>query len=146
MITAKLKQILTDSGCTFVLYESDKIANLFTDQAKQYEVIGLILQINELDLEVKANAIHEHYNPLYIEILQQVRLEDQADNNETKLQMLLDKCKEVILRIINDAEFKTILPVHPSKVLETKYDANVIGWSMPFNLYYLKNENKNPCL
>jgi hypothetical protein len=29
MITAKLKQILTDSGCTLVLYEQDKLANGF---------------------------------------------------------------------------------------------------------------------
>lgn len=146
MITSKLKTILTSSGCTLVLYEQDKLANLLTDQSDQNDTIGLILQINEIDLEVKANAIPEHYNPLYIEILQQVRLEDAADNNETKFQVLLDKCKEIILRLIADAEFKTILPVHLTKIQETKYDANVIGWSMPLDLYYLKNENKNPYL
>jgi hypothetical protein len=146
MITSKLKTILTDSGCTLVLYEQDKLANLLTDRSDQNDIIGLILQINEIDLEIKANAIPEHYNPLYIEILGQVRLEDAAANNETKLQALLDKCKEVILRLIADAEFKTILPIHLTKIIETKYDANVIGWSMPLNLYYLKNENKNPCL
>jgi len=146
MITDKLKTILTTSGCTLVLYESDKLANILTDQSDQNDIIGLILQINEVDLEVKANAIPEHYNPLYIEILQQVKLEDTADNNEVKFQSLLDKCKEVVVRVIADAEFKTILPMHLTKIQETKYDANVIGWSMPFNLYYLHNEIREPCI
>jgi len=146
MITAKLKTILTDSGCTLVLYESDKLANILTDQSDQNDIIGLILQINEVDLEIKANAIPEHYNPLIIEILQQVKLEDTADNNEIKFQALLDKCKEVIVRIIADAEFRTITPMRLTKIQETKYDANVIGWSMPFDLYYLHNEIREPCL
>jgi hypothetical protein len=146
MVTTKLKNILTASGCTLVLYEQDKLANLKTDQSDQNDIIGLILQINEVDLEIKANAIPEHYNPLYIEILQQVRLEDAADNNEVKFQMLLNKCKEIIVRVIADAEFKTIQPMHLTKVLENKYDANVIGWSIPFNLYYLHNEERVPCI
>jgi len=146
MVTDKLKAILTASGCTLVLYESDKLANILTDQSDQNDIIGLVLQINEVDLEIKANAIPEHYNPLVIEILQQVKLEDTADNNEIKFQALLDKCKEVIVRVIADAEFKTILPMHLTKIQETKYDANVIGWSMPFDLYYLHNEIREPCL
>ena len=146
MVTDKLKAILTASGCTLVLYESDKLANILTDQSDQNDIIGLVLQINEVDLEIKANAIPEHYNPLVIEILQQVKLEDTADNNEIKFQALLDKCKEVIVRVIADAEFKTILPMHLTKIQETKYDANVIGWSMPLDLYYLHNEIREPCL
>jgi len=146
MITAKLKTILTASGCILVLYESDKLANILTDQSNQNDIIGIILQINEIDLDIKANAIPEHYNPLVIEILQQVELEDTADNNEIKFQALLDKCKEIIVRVIADAEFKTILPMHLTKIQETKYDANVIGWSMPFDLYYLHNEIREPCL
>jgi len=146
MITSKLKTILNASGCTLVLYEQAQLANLKTDQSNQFDIIGLILQLNEIILEVKANAIIEHYNPLYIEVLQQVRLEDDADNNEVQFQFLLDKCKEIILRLIADAEFKTITPVRPVKILESKYDANVIGWSLPLDLYYLRNENKEPCL
>jgi hypothetical protein len=146
MITAKLKQILIDSGCSLVLYEQDKLANLYTDQSDQFDIIGLILQPNELTLEVKANAIHEHYNPLTIEVLQQVRLEDQADNNEVKLQALLDICKQIIVRIIATAEFKSQAPYTVIKIPENKYDANVIGWAMSLNMYYLLNENRNPCL
>lgn len=146
MITAKLKTILADSGCTLVLYEQDKLANLYADRSDQFDTVGIIFQQNDLMLEVKANAIHEHYNPLNIDIVKQVRPEDKAEHNEVTLQELLDVCKEIIVRLIADAEFKTITPVNVTKVLETKYDANVIGWSMPLNLYYLKNENRDPCL
>jgi len=146
MITAKLKTILTASGCTLVLYEQDRLANLYTDQSDQNDIIGLITQLNSMTLEVRANAIHEHYAPLYIEVLQQVRLEDAADNNEVKLQALLNICKEIIVRIIADAEFKSLKPVPVEKILETKYDANVIGWVMTLDLYYLLNENREPCL
>jgi hypothetical protein len=146
MITAKLKQILIDSGCTLILYEQAQLANLKTDRSDQFDVIGLIIQPNEVILEVRANAILEHYNPLFIEVLQQVRLEDEADNNETKLQALLDICKEIIVRLIATAEFKTQVPYVVGKIPENKYDANVIGWTMPMNLYYLKNENRDLCL
>lgn len=146
MITSKLKTILSDSGCTFVLYEQDKLANLYVDRAHPIDVIGLIFQPNDLTLEIKANAIAEHYNPLIVEILQQVRLEDKAEHNEVQFQELLDICKEVIVRIIADAEFKHIDAFSVTKILETKYDANVIGWSMPLNLYYLHNESREPCL
>ena len=93
MITATLKTILTASGCTLVLYEQAQLANLYTDQSDQNDIIGLVTQLDSLVLEVKANAIAEHYNPLYIEISQQVKLEDAADNNEVKLQALMDICK-----------------------------------------------------
>jgi hypothetical protein len=146
MITAKIKQILIDSGCTLVIYEQDKLANLYTDRSDQFDITGVIMQQNDVILEVRANAIAEHYNPLTIDVIQQVRLEDAADNNEAKLQALLDVCKEIIVRLIADAEFKTLLPVTVVKVLETKYDANVIGWTLPLNLYYLKNELRDPCL
>jgi len=146
MITVKLKTILTDSGCTFVLYEQAQLANLYVDRAHPIDIVGLILQQNDVTLEVKANAIAEHYNPLYIEILQQVRLEDKAENNEVQFQELLDICKEVIVRIIADAEFRHLDAFMATKILETKYDANVIGWSMPLNLYYLHNETREPCL
>jgi len=146
MITAVFKTILTSSGCTLVLYEQSQLANLYTDQSDQNDIIGLITQLDSLLLEVRANAIAEHYNPLYIEISQQVKLEDAADNNEVKLQALMDICKQVIVRVIAEATFKTVLPIPINKIYESKYDANVIGWIMSFDLYYLKNENRNPCL
>lgn len=146
MITTKLKTILTASGCTLVLYEQQQLANLYTDQSDQLDVVGLILQPPEILLEVRANAIAEHYAPITIEILQQVSLEDNADNNEVQLQALLDICKQIIVRAIHEAEFKTITPVAATRILQSKYDANVIGWSIPLNLYYYNNETRVPCL
>ena len=146
MITAKLKQILTDSGCNLVIYEQARLANLYTDQSDQFDVVGLIVQPDDVVLEVKANAIMEHYNPLIIEVMQQVRMEDEADNNETKLQNLLDICKEIIVRLIAEATFKTLMPVRVTKITERRYDANVIGWTIPLDLTYLLNETRKPCL
>jgi hypothetical protein len=97
-------------------------------------------------LEVKANAILEHFPPIVIEVIQQVELEGAADDNEVKLQALLDVCKKIILYLIDSEDYKQIKAMTVTKIQETKYDANVIGWSMPLDLYYLKNENKNPCL
>ena len=145
MIAETLKTVLTDSGCTYVLYESDKLANLVTDQATQDDIIGLIVQPNSVNLVVKANAILEQYPPYYVEILKQVRLEDTAENNEVVLQQLLDICKQIIVRLIDLELFKTIQPLKVDKILENKYDANVIGWSMPLDLTYLLNENREPC-
>ena len=146
MITTKLKQVLADSGCTLVLYDQQQIVNLFTDRSDQFDTVGIIIQPDVITLEVRANAIAEHYNPLIIEVVKQVRLEDKAELNETKLQECLDTCKEIIVRLIALAEFKTILPVNAVRILESKYDANVIGWSINLNLYYLLNETRKPCL
>ena len=146
MITTLLKQILVDSGCSLVLYEAKELANLLTDQSNQIDLIGLILQLDSVTLETKANALPEHYPNLTIKILKQVRLEDTADNNEVSYQECLDTCKEIIVRLIASAQVKHFPSPTLTKILETKYDANVIGWSMPLDLYYLKNEGKDPCL
>lgn len=146
MITSTLKQVLTDAGCALVIYESDRIANLKTDKSNQLDIVGLIIQPNEITLEVKANAIIEHFNTLFVEVFQQVELEDAADINEAKLQECLDVCKQIIVRLIATGQFKHITSVTLMKIQETKYDANVIGWSMPLNLYWYKNENREPCI
>jgi len=146
MITDKLKTVLTDSGCTLVIYDQSQLVNLFTDQSDMLDVVGVIIQPDTITLEVRANAIHEHYNPLVVEILQQVRVEEKAEFHEAKLQECLDICKQIIVRLIGMAEFKTLQPVTAIRVLESKYDANIIGWSIALNLYYLLNETRVPCL
>jgi hypothetical protein len=146
VITTLLKQILVDSGCSLVLYESSQLANLLTDQSNQTDKIGLILQLDSVILETKANALPEHYPNLTIEILEQVRLEDTADSNEIAFQECLDTCKEIITRLIASGQVKHFVSPTLTKILEPKYDANVIGWSMPLDLYYLFNEGKDPCL
>jgi hypothetical protein len=145
MIADTLNTVLTESGCTYVLYESDKIANLVTDEGTQDDIIGLIIQPNSVNLVVRANAIMEQYPPYYVEIMKQVRLEDTADNNEVVLQQLLDICKEIIVRLIALKSFKKVMPLKVDKIPENKYDANVIGWSMPLELTRLLNENREPC-
>ena len=145
MITTLLKQILTDSGCTLVLYESKELANLLTDQSNHIDRIGLVLQLDTVMLETAANAFPEHYPNLTIEVLKQVRLEDLAENNEVTFQECLDTCKEIIVRLIASQQVKHFPSPTLVKILETKYDANCIGWAMPLDLYYLKNEGKDPC-
>lgn len=146
MITDKLKTVLTDSGCTLVIYDQSQLVNLFMDQSDMLDVVGVIVQPDTIILEVKANAIHEHYNPLVIEVCQQVRAEEKAEFHELKLQECLDICKQIIVRLIGMTEFKTITPVTAIRVLESKYDSNIIGWSIALNLYYLLNETRVPCL
>jgi hypothetical protein len=146
MITSTLKQILIDAGCTLVLYESDKIANLKTDKSDQFDIVGLIIQPNQVTLEVKANSIIGRFNPFYIEIFQHVELEDAADVNEIRLQECLDVCKQIIVRLIATGQFKKLQSVTLTKIQETKYDANVIGWALPLDLYWYKNENREPCI
>jgi len=142
MIISKLKTICTTAGCTLVIYESKELANLLTDQSHQYDTIGLIIEPTTMTFEVKANAILKHYPPIIIEVLQQVRLEDLADNKETLLQDLLSVCEKIIYALIDAGEYKKLVPLTLTKILETRYDANCVGWSMPLELTYLLNENK----
>jgi spore maturation protein CgeB len=143
---------LIAAGCEEVFYEADKLANVKMDESHQVKIIALILQPNQITLNVKANAIQEQYLPESIEILQQVRLEDNAMNNEVILNNLCEMCKKFIYKIIEfsqdstmDATFAKITSMTIYKVIENKYDANVIGWSMPLNLIYLFNETKPFC-
>jgi len=78
MITDKLKTILTDSGCTLVIYDQSQLVNLYTDQSNQLDMVGVNIQPDSITLEVRGNAIHDHYNPWIIEVLQQVRVEEKA--------------------------------------------------------------------
>ncbi len=144
MITDKLKSALTTSGCTLVLYESDKLAGIITDQTKQSDIVGLIIQPNTLKLEVKGNSIHEHYPPIVVEIMKQVKPEDTAENNESTLRDLIEICKAFISALVVSGDFKKIQSVEITKIQETRYDANVIGWIIPLDLYLL--ENNNNCL
>jgi len=141
MIASTLKTILTASGCTLVLYEASQLMNLLTDQSDQDDIIGLVLEPNEIILEVKGNGVSEHYLPHTVEILQQVDLESLAEDNEAKLDNLLEIAKAFIMAVIASGSFKKVESIIASKVLQSKYDANVIGWSLPMNLFLLENVN-----
>jgi hypothetical protein len=142
MITATLKTALTSAGCTLVLYESQQLANLLTDQTLHDDIVGLILQPVDITLEVKANAILEHYPPIRIEIMKQVRLEDSAENHEAALDAILAVAKSFIKNVILSGQFKKVISITVSKILETRYDANLIGWSLPLDLQLIEN---TPC-
>ncbi len=146
MITETLKQVVSDSGCTIVIYEQRQIVNLRTDIGIPSDIIGVIVQPDNGVLEVHANSIQEHWNPLYIEVLKQITsMEEPADDHEAMLQTLLDICKQIITRLIITAEFKKVTPVRINKIVESKYDANLIGWVMTLDLYYLENRVNVPC-
>ena len=142
MITI-LKTALTTAGCNLVLYESDKIAGVITDQTKQDNVLGLILEPNSMTYEVKGNGVHHHYPPVVVEILKQARLEDSAENNKATFKLIEGICDKFIQALIKTGSFKKIGSITASKVLESRYDANLIGWSLPLDLFYL--ENKENC-
>ena len=146
MITETLKQVISDSGCTIVIYEQRQIVNLRTDIGVPTDVIGVIVQPDNGVLEVHANSIQEHWNPLYIEVLKQINnIEESADDHEAMLQTLLDICKQIITRLIMTTEFKKVISVRINKIIESKYDANLIGWVMTLDLYYLENRVNVPC-
>jgi hypothetical protein len=139
MITSILKTALTTAGCTSVLYESDKLAGVITDQPNQADIIGLILQPNTMTFEVKGNGVHHHYPPVVIEIMKQVKMEDIAENNETTLTDLTLICDKFILALIKTGSFKKITSFTASKIPENKYDANILGWSLPLDLFAIEN-------
>lgn len=145
MITPIIRQILIDSGCTMVVYESENLSNIHMDRSDQADIIGHVIQPDQMTLEVKANSILEHYAPYYIEVMQQVKSEDTADNNELILEAMKEICKQVIVRVIMLSEFKSLTSTTLTKITERRYDANVLGWRMPMDLTFLKNETKYPC-
>lgn len=142
MITNDLKTLLSAAGCTLVLYESDKLAGIITDQANQNHILGLIIQPNEVELIPAGTGIRRHYPPITVEIMKQVRPEDTAENNEATLEALFGIVEKFYLSLMNGT-FKKLGRVTVVKIQETKYDANMIGWMIPLDLTH--NENKTSC-
>jgi len=135
-----LQVLLLDSGCTFVPYETDNLSNIRTDESTPADVVGLVIQPNEVVLQVKANAITEQ--PIItVEILKQVRPEDLTYNDESTLEDLLIICKTFIYKAIASKIFLKVKDVTITKIKESKYDANLIGWSIPINWVMIKNED-----
>jgi len=143
MIKDLLTTALTTAGCTKILYESDKLAGITSDQIEPSDIVGYIIEPNNLTFDVKSNGILRTYSPHYVEILAQVKTEDTAVNNEVLLESLASIAEKFIYQLVTSGKFKKITSVQSSKVLENKYDANVIGWSLPLQLNYL--EMKENC-
>ena len=138
-----LEALLINAGCTLVLYETDNLSNIRTDESKPADIIGLVVQPNQMSLQVKANAITER-PILTVEILQQVRPEDLVYHNEHILENLLEVVKLFIYKAIDAGIFHKILDITLDKVTERKYDANVIGWSIPLTWILIENEDHCP--
>jgi hypothetical protein len=136
---SNLKALLQTAGCTLILYESDKLANILTDQSDQNDVIGLILQPNSMTFEVKGNGVHHHYPPVVVEIMKQVQLEDSAENNEATLKSIELICDKFIYGLTKAGSYKKITSITASKIQENRYDANLLGWSLPLDLYLIEN-------
>lgn len=142
MIRTQLQTALTAAGCTLVLYESTQLANITLDPSKPADIIGMVLEPETLVLLTGGNSIAEQYPPTVVEILKQVRPEDTAVNNEQTLQELLTTAKAFIYQLVRGGGFAKIPNVPASKILESRYDANVIGWALQLTLKPLTNENK----
>jgi hypothetical protein len=136
---SNLKSILQTAGCTLILYESDKLANIVTDQSTQNDIIGLILQPNSMTFEVKGNGVHHHYPPVVVEIMKQVHLEDSAENNEATLKAIELICDKFIYGLTKAGVYKKITSISASKIQENRYDANLLGWALPLDLYLIEN-------
>ena len=143
MIKDLLTTALTTAGCTKILYESDKLAGITSDQIEQTDIIGYIIEPNTLTFDVKSNGVQRIYSPHYVEIIAQVKPEDTAVNNEVLLGSLALIAEKFIYQLVISGNFKKITSVQAEKVQESKYDANVIGWSLPLQLNYL--EMKENC-
>lgn len=135
-----IEALLINSGCTSVIYETDNLSNVRTDESVELDILGLVVQPNQMLLQVKANAITEQ-PILTVEVLQQVRPEDLEYHNEHVLEDLLVICKTFIYKAIASGIFHKITNVTLTKVLESKYDANLIGWSIPIDWVLIKNED-----
>jgi len=142
MITTILKAAATAAGCNQVVYESDKLSNLITDQSLQGNIFCLILQANNLRFNCIGNGVREHYPSIQVEIMLQVNLENKAENNEAVLDNLKESCKEFIWQLIESGSFQKITEVPCEKIQENKYDANMLGWSMTLDLTYIQNSNQ----
>jgi hypothetical protein len=140
MIRTIINTALTAAGCTKILYESDKLAGITTDDIAPGEIVGFVIEPNNVTIAVKGNGTSRTYAPHYIEILGQVKPEDLAENNETLLESLLDVAEAVVYRLVLSGSFKKIADIQAIKILESKYDANVTGWSLPITLNYLENK------
>lgn len=136
-----LKLSLTAAGCTLVIYENDQIANIQLDQSSSTDIIGVIIEPSVLTFETTGNGINERYPPIYVEILKQTGPEQSAETNKTILDELRRVCRAFIYVMIRSGYYKKVPNIAASKVVERKYDANVIGWSLSMNISPLQNRD-----
>lgn len=127
---------LTASGCTSIIYEREDMTNIIADSSKPDDIIGILLHLNFLTLD--GPGLAEHYRPV-IDICKQVMFEDTAVNNQALMEELKDICKVFIRELIDTGSFQKIPTPRLDYINESKYDANVIGWSITLDLIRIEN-------
>jgi hypothetical protein len=127
------------AGCNRIIYESVQLANIMTDQSLQDDLIGIILEPDNVTLETKGNGVHVRYAPTTVEVLKQVKPEDTAVNNEATLSATLEAAKLFVFTLIRSHDFQKVPSVPAVKITERRYDANVIGWSLTLDLQPITN-------
>jgi hypothetical protein len=129
-----IKAALAAAGCTYVLYESEQQANNQLDITSPEHVIGLLLESNTMTLRTGGNTVRRAYPLTFVQVLQQVPAEASADSNQARL----DRCAFVAGAFVNaliaGGQFRKIPNVTASKVNESRYDANCIGWQLALDL------------
>ena len=142
MITSILKTVALAAGCNQVFYESKQLSNIITGQALQGNVFCLIIQPNSVTIKTAGNGVRVVYPNYNIEIMQQVNLEDTAENNEVVFDNLMEICKAFIYELIKTGSFQKITDVSLVKIEESRYDFNPIGWSMSISLNPIINSDQ----
>ena len=142
MIKDLLITALDTAGCTVTYYENDQLANVKLDALAPDDVCGMVIEPQTLTFEVRGNGVTEHYPPIIVEIIKQVKPEDTADNNYATLTSLTAVAKAFVYALIDGGNFKKIGSIPATKITERKYDANVIGWSLALNIQPIENNLK----
>jgi hypothetical protein len=98
------------------------------------------MEANTMTLKTGGNGINKVFPLTYVEILKQVKPEDTAENNKATLDALADVASAFVLALIRSGLYQKIPDVIATKVTERRYDANVLGWSLPINLQPITNK------
>ncbi len=139
MIKDLLIAALGTAGCTVTYYENDQLANVKLDQLSPDDLCGMVIEPTTGVFEVKGNGVQPRYSPHIVEIIKQVKPEDTADNNYATLDALMSVSIAFVNALMKTGSFKKIGSTPFTKITERKYDANVIGWSIAFNIQPITN-------
>lgn len=137
----KIEAILLSAGCDTVFYESNQLANVTADQFEQGNIVGYVIEPTQGTIVISGGGATIQFNPWVVEIIEQVRPEDLAENNDTILAALLSVARKFVVLLAHDSSLGKITNTPFIKVQENRYDANMIGWSMNLSLSPIEYES-----
>lgn len=143
MITT-IKTLLAAAGCTFVAYENDQMVNVTIEPSTVDDIIGVVVEQSRVTFKTASNGVRSTNPTIIIEILKKIGAEQTAEQNLTALEQTKNVAEEFIHGVIMSGYFKRVTDVEGIKIIERKYDANVIGWSLAMPLTLI--ENRNACI